>query len=130
QAHGGPFKGAAVVSMQPAAAGTASVHAEGSDYVLNFSAAGDFSGTAQISYTLSNAYATSAPGIIHITVTSRPDPSRDPEVLGLLAAQANATRRMALGQIDNFQRRLESLHDGATPPAFSNGFSFHSATAR
>jgi len=47
-----------------------------------------------------------------VTVVDRPDPSRDPEVRGLLESQADATRRFARGQIDNFQQRLQRLHGG------------------
>ncbi|NYZ61326.1 putative Ig domain-containing protein [Luteimonas sp. SJ-16] len=45
-------------------------------------------------------------------VIERPDPTRDPEVRGLLDAQAAATRRFATSQLDNFQQRLEQLHGG------------------
>ena len=47
-----------------------------------------------------------------VTVVDRPDPSRDPEVRGLLESQADATRRFARSQIDNFQQRMQRLHDG------------------
>ncbi|HEX7339127.1 MAG TPA: putative Ig domain-containing protein [Rhodanobacteraceae bacterium] len=124
KAHGGPFTGATVVSIKPTAAGTASIKAANGGYTLSFRAAGNFSGQAHLTYTLSNAWATSAPGTIDITVTARPDPSKDPEVLGILVAQANAARRLARGQIDNFQQRLESLNDGGGDHAsFSNGLS-------
>ncbi|MEO4001766.1 putative Ig domain-containing protein [Mesorhizobium sp. CAU 1732] len=50
-----------------------------------------------------------------VTVTRaviiRPDPSRDPEVIGLLNAQADTARRFAQNQIINFHRRLEQLHN-------------------
>jgi hypothetical protein len=49
-------------------------------------------------------------------------------VLGVLSAQADATRRMAVGQIGNFQRRLEMLHsDGAS--GFSNGITLASTSS-
>ncbi|MFC6189302.1 putative Ig domain-containing protein [Pseudoxanthomonas mexicana] len=59
-----------------------------------------------------------------LTVIARPDPTRDPEVRGLLEAQAEATRRFAAGQIANFQQRLEQLHGGATAEGMRNGVSF------
>lgn len=59
-----------------------------------------------------------------LTVIARPDPTRDPEVRGLLEAQAEATRRFAAGQIANFQQRLEQLHGGATADGMRNGVSF------
>jgi outer membrane autotransporter protein len=126
-ATGGPFTGANEVSISPASAGTGHIVASGGGYVLSFTSTPTFSGTATVSYTLTNAYATSAPGIVTISVTARPDPSKDPEVLGLLGAQADATRRFAQGQIDNFQQRLEILHDGGGQ-GFQNNLSFDSAS--
>ncbi|MGE5386800.1 MAG: autotransporter outer membrane beta-barrel domain-containing protein [Betaproteobacteria bacterium] len=41
---------------------------------------------------------------------ARPDPSQDPEVIGLLKAQADFAERFAQTQIGNFQGHLESLH--------------------
>ena len=129
-AHGGPFTGATLVSISPANAGTAAVRATPSGYALDFTASATFSGAAQLSYTLSNAYATSAPGIISLSVTARPDPSKDAEVLGVLNAQVDATRRMANGQISNFQQRLESLHTGNVQGGFSNGITLSSASSQ
>ncbi|RNL41266.1 autotransporter domain-containing protein [Ochrobactrum sp. MH181795] len=40
-----------------------------------------------------------------------PDPTLDPEVIGLLSAQTSAARRFAQVQNRNFQNRLEQLHD-------------------
>ncbi|MGO4701983.1 putative Ig domain-containing protein [Dyella sp. 2RAB6] len=130
-AHGGPFTGATLIAVSPAGAGNAHIHNSGtSGYTLEFTAANTYSGQAQVSYTLSNAYATSATATVTITVTGRSDPSKDAEVLGILQAQADSARRLAVGQIDNFQRRLESLHTGAGGGGFSNGISFSSASAR
>jgi outer membrane autotransporter protein len=128
-AHGGPFTGAAVVSVSPTNAGTASVHATDNGYALTFNAAATFSGTAQLSYTLSNAYATSTPGNISVSVTARPDPSKDAEVVGILDAQVESTRRLAQGQINNFQQRLQSLHQGGGDGGFSNGITLTSPNA-
>lgn len=127
-AHGGPFTGASVVSISPANAGSASIRETTSGYALDFTAAASFSGVTQLSYTLSNAYATSEPGIVTLTITARPDPSRDAEVLGILNAQVDSTRRMAQGQIGNFQRRLESLHSDTG--GFTNGITLSSASLR
>lgn len=127
-AHGGPFTGATLVSVSPSNAGTASITSSGSGYVLNFTAAATFSGAAQLSYTLTNAYATSAPGVVSVVVTARADPSKDAEVQGVLNAQVNAARRMAQGQISNFQQRLERLHGDAGNGGFSNGITLSSAS--
>lgn len=128
-AHGGPFTGAKLVSITPANAGAATIQSTANGYVLSFTAAPTFGGSAQLTYTISNAFAESAPGTINVAVTPRSDPSKDAEVLGVLDAQADATRRMATGQISNFQRRLESLHGGGSLGGFSNGISMTSASS-
>ena len=45
------------------------------------------------------------------TYSARPDPSRDPEVIGMLEAQYQSTQRFAKTQITNFRDRLEQLHN-------------------
>ncbi|MBA8862429.1 outer membrane autotransporter protein [Ochrobactrum anthropi] len=45
---------------------------------------------------------------IHLAI--RPDPSLDPEVIGLVNAQVETANRMAQMQIRNFGQRLEQLH--------------------
>ena len=130
-AHGGPFTAAKVVSVAPANAGTATITStDPGHYTLAFTAAPTFDGVAQITYTLSNAFTTSAPGTIDVTVQLRSDPSKDAEVLGVLEAQAEATRRMAMGQIGNFQRRLESLHGGGNHAGFTNGITMNSVSSQ
>ncbi len=128
QAQGGPFTAATLLSVLPAAAGTARIDAAGSGadarYRMTFTAAADFDGIARIGYTLTNAHATSAPGTVEVKVAARPDPSRDAEVSGLLAAQAAAARRFGIAQIGNFQQRMESLHRGEGSGGFRNGLSF------
>ena len=88
-----------------------------------------FSGTDSFTYVIKDAGGTSQPATVTITVSDRSDPSKDAEVLGILQAQADSARRLAVGQINNFQRRLEALHTG-TAGSFSNGISFSSASAR
>ncbi|SDQ35237.1 putative Ig domain-containing protein [Pseudoxanthomonas sp. CF125] len=126
-ATGGPFTAATLVSLAPAQAGSATIARSGEGgsarYILTFTPAAGFSGIATARFTLANAFATSAEASIEFHVVGRPDPSQDPEVLGLLRAQAEATRRFATAQIDNFQRRLESLHGGGGG-RFDNGVSF------
>ena len=112
-ASGGPFTGAAVVGITPAGSGAAVVTNPSSGaYTLTFTPDNAFAGTAVVTYTLSNAFATSAPGRINVIVTARPDPSLDPEVKGLVAAQDAAAIRFADAQVSNFNRRLEQLHNG------------------
>ncbi len=72
--------------------------------------------TDAMGFTASQAYT--------VAVISRPDPTRDAEVRGLLDAQAQATQRFANAQINNFQQRLESLH-GAGARGLSNSLSLN-----
>ncbi|HUA79618.1 MAG TPA: putative Ig domain-containing protein [Dyella sp.] len=127
-ATGGPFTAATLVSLSPASAGNARIVQSSSGYQLNFTASPTFSGAAIVTFTLSNAYATSAPGTVTIDVAARPDPSKDPEVLGVLNAQADAAREFAQGQIENFQQRLENLHGGGggNDSGFQNNLTFMS----
>ncbi len=127
-ASGGPFTAATLVSVVPANAGSASISGSGGDYQLHYVPGPTSSGAVTISFTLSNAYATSVPGTVNVNITARSDPSHDPEVIGVLDAQADATRRFATAQIDNFQQRLETLHQQGSGGGFSNGLSFSSAS--
>ena len=110
-ATNGPFT-ATEISVYPASeAGKASVRQNGAAYMLDFAAAGAFAGAASLQYTLSNADGRSAPATVTLNVIARPNPSLDPEVIGLLTAQTETAKRFAKTQVDNFNRRLEQLHD-------------------
>ena len=119
---GGPFTGAAVVSMAPATAGEATIAKVGDDYELTFVSTGDFSGEALVTYSLSNASGTTN-STLTVTVEARPDPSLDPEVRGVATSQVTSARRFADAQINNFQQRLRDLHDGTN--GSSNGLSLN-----
>jgi uncharacterized protein YhjY with autotransporter beta-barrel domain len=125
-ATGGPFTSAQLLSLSPPAAGSAVITlgdtasssnmviaalVAGGHYLLKFTPAAMFRGAAVATFTLSNAFATSAPATITFTVVPRPDPSKDPEVIGLVNAQAQSAQHFASTQITNFNDRLESLHD-------------------
>ena len=115
-AIGGPFLGATIVSVTPADGVEATLVESGSTgdrrYQLRITPRGRFSGSATVRYTLTNAYGTSAPAAVSVSVVQRADPSQDATVTGISAAQAEATRRFAQAQLDNFQRRNEQLHNG------------------
>ncbi|WP_162782219.1 putative Ig domain-containing protein [Arenimonas caeni] len=111
-ATGGPFTAADIIAISPAGSGTATVAAGGSGFLLTFTPDPAFEGLATVQFTVSNAFATSAVTTLQVTVEPRPDPSLDPEVMGLIDGQAESTRRFATGQIANFQQRLEQLHRG------------------
>ncbi len=110
-ATGGPFTGAAIAIYPESEAGKARIAREEGTHLLHFAAAGTFAGTASLTYTLSNAEGTSAPATVTVTVIARPDPSLDPEVIGLVRAQTETAKRFANTQITNFNQRLEQLHN-------------------
>jgi outer membrane autotransporter protein len=66
-------------------------------------------------YAAFNQGGESAPATVTVTVTGRPDPTQQPNVVGTVAAQMQAAQRFARAQISNFSRRLESLHRGGRP---------------
>ncbi|MDR0213063.1 MAG: autotransporter domain-containing protein [Comamonas sp.] len=138
-ATGGPFIGASILSVQPANAGTATListeaqaspvqgvalktASAGNGYTISYTPAAAFAGTAVVSYTLSNAFATSAPATLSVAVAPRADPSADADVQGLVNAQIQAARRFASAQLSNYHQRLEQLRS-PNRQAFSNQLS-------
>jgi uncharacterized protein YhjY with autotransporter beta-barrel domain len=112
-ATGGPFTDAAIVTLPAVSDGTASIVQNGGQWYLVYTAAANAASTVVVHFTLSNASATSLSGTVTFIVATRPDPSRDQEVAGLLNAQQQSTERFARAQIINFRDRLEQLHDNA-----------------
>ncbi|WP_188054202.1 Ig-like domain-containing protein [Sphingosinithalassobacter sp. CS137] len=129
-AANGPFTAANIVAVTPAAAATATIVTTGSGstqgYRLDVTAANRFGGTISVQYTLSNAYGTSAPATVTVTVSARPDPTTDPNVRGISDAQAEATRRFARSQVSNFMRRTEQLHNGGGSGGSAMGVTLNS----
>ena len=111
-AIGGPFTGARVVDVSNADAGDAEIVSNGGQYSLVFTPRGQFFGDVVVRYTLSNADGESAPGVVRIQVNERPDPGVNPEVTGLVNAQASTSSRFGSAQSGNVTRRLEALRDG------------------
>ena len=109
-----PFiSGAAPLSIRITAAptnGVAIVSGTSVTYTPNL----NYVGPDAFSYESFNSTAASGPAVITVAVLARPDPAKDPNVVGLIAAQAQTARRFSQAQISNFQRRMESLHRGAT----------------
>jgi carbon monoxide dehydrogenase subunit G len=113
EASGGPFTAAAIVTPPPPATGTASIASSGGRFVLTFTPVPGASGVVSVIYTLANTSGTSAP--LQLTfVLSRPNPALDPQVTGLLSAQAGSAQGFATNQIGNFRNRLERLHNEET----------------
>ncbi|TIV01520.1 MAG: autotransporter domain-containing protein [Mesorhizobium sp.] len=119
-ATGGPFTTASLVSVPPPSSGTTALNG----FQMTFTPTTTFEGTATVTFTISNAYATSAVTSIMINVESRPDPTKDSEVMGILNAETEAARRFATSQIDNFQQRLEGLHDSNDGQEPTDGLAF------
>lgn len=115
-ATGGPFTGAAVLSVSPADAADVELIEGGTamnrSYSLRFTSRNNTAQAVTVLYSLSNAGGTSAPLSLIVQLDARDDPSNDPDVRGLEAAETGAARRMAQTQIGNFGRRMEQLHDG------------------
>ena len=122
-ASGGPFTSATLVSLSPSDAAVARILSQGESHLLQFTPGYAYSGRATVTFTLSNATTTSATATISFDVVARPDPSADAESRPLTDAQADATRRFATTQINNFQQRLERLHGAGNGGGFDNGLS-------
>ncbi|MGX5846181.1 putative Ig domain-containing protein [Mesorhizobium sp. PL10] len=119
-AVGGPFTTATLVSVPPPSSGTTTLNG----FQMTFTPTATYQGTATVTFTLSNAYATSAVTAITIEVVERPDPTLDSEVMGILNAETAATRRFAASQIGNFQQRMEGLHDSDNGQEPTDGLAF------
>ncbi len=72
---------------------------------------GTFTGGGTFAFTISALDVNGNTGSRNYSLTNRPDPALDPEVIGLVNAQVATTRRFASAQIDNVSRHMESLHD-------------------
>ncbi|QXH44848.1 autotransporter domain-containing protein [Pseudomonas xanthosomatis] len=106
-ATGGPFTSATLLSVSPPSAGTARMTGP---FTMSFVPAAGFSGSAVVSFSLLAASGAVGNSFVTFAVQTRPDPTKDAEVIGLLNAQSRAAERFASTQMDNFNRRLEQLH--------------------
>ncbi|WP_265533835.1 autotransporter domain-containing protein [Pseudomonas saponiphila] len=106
-ATGGPFTQAILGSVTPASAGRARMIGP---FSMSFVPSAAFAGTAVVSFSLQNGGGASAASTVSFIIQERPDPTQDAEVIGLLNAQTRAAERFASTQMDNFNRRLEQLH--------------------
>jgi uncharacterized protein YhjY with autotransporter beta-barrel domain len=79
---------------------------------ITFTPKTDFFGADTFTYAAFGNAGTSPPATIKVTVTGRPDPTKQAAVTGLAAAQAETAERFAKAQISNFQSRMESRHRG------------------
>ena len=87
---------------------------------VTYSPTKDFFGADTFTYTAFGVAGKSSPATVRVTVVGRPDPTKDANVAGLLAAQSETAQRFSRAQISNFQSRMESLHrsgDSGVAPA-------------
>lgn len=80
----------------------------------------DYFGADTFTYVVFGNLGVSQPATVRVEVVGRPDPTRDPDVTGLVEAQNQAARRFASTQVSNFQRRMEALHHPERVPV-TNG---------
>ncbi|MCD9570212.1 putative Ig domain-containing protein [Pseudomonas protegens] len=106
-ATGGPFTHATLGSVTPASAGRVMMRGP---FSMRFVPSAAFAGTAIVNFSLYNGSGSSAASTVSFIIQARPDPSKDAEVIGLLNAQSRTAERFASTQMDNFNHRLEQLH--------------------
>ena len=86
---------------------------------VTYSPKTDFFGADTFTYSAYGTVGSSPAATVKVTVVGRPDPSKNANVAGLLAAQSESAQRFARAQIANLQGRMETLHrsgdSGAAP---------------
>ena len=116
----GTYVSSALLGLSPASAGNASVSQPAT---LTFTPTSTFHGLVQITAVLIASNGQAQIEDVLVLVNNQPDPSRNPDVLGLVEAQAMQAERFAQDQLSNIQSRLDSLHDGNGTARFSNNLS-------
>lgn len=129
-ATGGPFTGAQLLEQPDSSLGSAAVRAAGSDFQLFFTAAAQASGTVALRYVLTGPTGTTAPAQVLLTITARPNPAQDADVIGMVSAQVQAAQNFARAQLRNFGDRLEQLHSGNSLSSDMTGIRFSMPSAR
>ncbi|PBI77762.1 hypothetical protein A9993_23110 [Rahnella victoriana] len=129
-ATGGPFTAARLLDSPEKTLGSATLEQSGNGVYLDFQATAQASGTVALRYVLLTAGSQSAPATVMLTITGRPDPSKDPDVLGLVSAQVQSAQNFARAQIRNFSDRLETLHNPASTQSDMNGIRFNMPTSK
>nr|WP_225562744.1 Ig-like domain-containing protein [Rhodanobacter sp. DHG33] len=114
------YVSSALIGLSPGDAGQVALSQPAT---LTFTPAQAFRGLAQISVVLTTASGHQVTIDVLVLVSSQPDPSKNPDVLGLVNAQAEQAQRFAQSQLDNIDGRLENLHDGGGTALFSNTLS-------
>lgn len=99
------FNGVTVRLNSPPAHGVASI----SGTVLTYSSTAGYIGLDSLQLTATAIGGTSNPAQLLITVVPRPDPSKDPGVIAMFAANTAAVRHFEQTQIEHFNGRMLSL---------------------
>jgi len=114
------YTSSALLGLSPADAGTTTLS---QPTTLTFTPASTFRGLVHITAVLRGTAGEPQVIDVLVLVSSQPDPSRNPDALGLINAQTMQAKRFAENQLRNIQSRLDSLHDGNAVVAFSNNVS-------
>ncbi|HTV72556.1 MAG TPA: fibronectin type III domain-containing protein [Candidatus Acidoferrales bacterium] len=115
----GNYVSSSIVGVSPGNAGTVTLTQPAE---LNFTSNSTFRGVAQITVLLTTGSGTTVTADVLVLVSSQPDPSKNPDVLGLIDAQTSQAQAFAHDQIETIEQRLERARNGASP-AFSDGLS-------
>jgi hypothetical protein len=116
-ASGGPFTGVVIVAPPSATAGDVAVQRTS----IVFTPALPFSGTTTFTFALRNGASQSAAAVVTVTVTGRPDPSKDRSVLALVTAMTDAVQHVVDAAISDVGDRLRTLNAGGGSGATVQG---------
>lgn len=116
----GTYTSSALLGLSPAGAGTTTLS---QPTTLTFTPVSTFHGLVHITVVLTASAGQTQVIDVLVLVNSQPDPSRNPDALGMINAQTMQAKRFAESQLSNIQSRLDSLHDGNAAVAFSNNLS-------
>lgn len=115
----GTYTSASLLGLSPGSAGNVVLSQPSA---LTFTPTGNFLGLVQITAVLTSSTGDPVTVDVLVLVSKQPDPSRNPDVLGLINAQTTDAEVFAQSQLNNIRGRLESLHDGGGS-LFSNTLS-------
>ncbi|HUB91962.1 MAG TPA: Ig-like domain-containing protein [Dyella sp.] len=116
----GSYVSSALLGLSPGNSGSVTLS---QPVVLTFAPQAGFHGLVQITALLTTETGNSVTVDVLVLVSDQPDPSKNPNVLGLVDAQTTQAQRFAQSQLGNIQSRLESLHDNEDTSLFSNNLS-------
>ncbi|WP_243049675.1 fibronectin type III domain-containing protein [Dyella sp. RRB7] len=116
----GGYTASTLLSLSPGGSGSVSLN---QPTALTYTPSSTFTGLVQITALLTSASGSPVTVDVLVLVSKQPDPSKNPDVLGLINAQTTEAEMFAQSQFDNIRGRLENLHDGGSA-LFSNSLSF------